>query len=482
MANIRDLNVLFWNARGLRNKFSELIDFIKSEDLDIVGVNETFLDDTVNLSHVQGYEIIRLDNTNHSGGLLFIIKTTINYSAIDCPTTELFECTALRIGASRPFILYLVYCRGGPNTLISSNYHRELTSLCINQSLPVFIMGDFNAKHRAWNCVRNNKAGIILKNFLDQSRYFLCYPPDHTYNPISRLMTPSTIDLLITDGSISCSPLQVCEILTSDHYPVKFDIHCSHNPLARIKNEFYNYSQADWGAFRSKLVDLIEPTFNEMNHREHIDNTTIDELINFITNATKEAAEITIPKYSNAKSEFVITPELRALITERNYFRRRFTRTRHPMDELKFKELKFRVSECICEAKRSRLDKILLECNYKHNNIFKVIKTKRHVNLPALRPTATNQRMITSRKGKADELANTFAKNHINSLKDNLKSHTIKVNKTVKNFLNSTASTHTPTVQIEEVIDILRNSKSGKASGLDNVNIIIQYLHLNSLY
>lgn len=468
---IIDLNILFWNARGVRSKFNELVDYIKSEDIDIIGVNETFLEDTVILPNVIGYEIIRIDKTNHSGGLLFIIKSNIRFVTIDCPATDLFDCMALRVEASHPFILTLIYCRGGPSTLITSNYQQELTSLC-NQSLPFFIMGDFNSKHRAWNCVRNNKAGKLLKEFLDRTPYFLSYPLDnHTYNPVSRLMSPSTIDLLITDGRIHCSPLQVHELFTSDHYPVRFEINCNHNPLSRIKNEFYNYSRADWSAFRAKLDQLIEPTLVEASSKEYMDNNSIDELIHILTNATNEAVESTIPKYSNNKSEFIITPQLRSLITERNYFRRRFTRTRHPFDELKFKELKSRVTNCICELKRNRLDKILIDCNYAHNNIFKIIKTKRHVNLPALRPVSANQRLITSKEGKAEELANTFINNHKNSLHNNLKTHTNKINKEVARYLESDAPFHAPEVEMEEVISILRQSKTGKASGLDAINI-----------
>lgn len=127
-----------------------------------------------------GFDIIRIDNTNHSGELLFIIKSTIRFATIDCPATDLFDCMELRVEASHPFILTLIYCRGGPSTLITSDYQQELTSLC-NQSLPFFIIGDFNSKHRARNCVQNNKAGKLLKEFLDSIPYFLSYPlENHT--------------------------------------------------------------------------------------------------------------------------------------------------------------------------------------------------------------------------------------------------------------------------------------------------------------
>ena len=68
------LNLLFWNSRGIRNKFVELSDYIVSECLDIVGVNETFLDGTVNLPQIKNYDVVRVDKSNSSGGLLLIVK------------------------------------------------------------------------------------------------------------------------------------------------------------------------------------------------------------------------------------------------------------------------------------------------------------------------------------------------------------------------------------------------------------------------
>lgn len=56
-----DLSILFWNARGLRNKFTELKAYIRKENIDIVGINETFLDDSTNLENFNGYEIVRAD-------------------------------------------------------------------------------------------------------------------------------------------------------------------------------------------------------------------------------------------------------------------------------------------------------------------------------------------------------------------------------------------------------------------------------------
>lgn len=74
------LNILFWNARGTRNKFIELVDNVTTEEIDIIGVIETFLEDNTFLPSVNQYDIVRADKSNHSGGLLFLIKSTLNYT------------------------------------------------------------------------------------------------------------------------------------------------------------------------------------------------------------------------------------------------------------------------------------------------------------------------------------------------------------------------------------------------------------------
>lgn len=74
-----NLKIMFWNARGLRNKIDDLNHYISIENLDIIGINETFLDENAYLPSINNYDCIRVDKNNHSGGLLFFIKNTIDY-------------------------------------------------------------------------------------------------------------------------------------------------------------------------------------------------------------------------------------------------------------------------------------------------------------------------------------------------------------------------------------------------------------------
>lgn len=462
-----EFKIIFWNSRGLRNKITELAQIINDEQIDIVGINETFLDDNYNLPHIPGCKMVRIDKTNHSGGLLLIIRSHIQFTQLDCPNTSLLECVAIKIQATTPFIIYLIYCQGTTSS-INSNLEPELSQLC-NNNFPFFIIGDFNAKHRSWNCIRNNRAGKILKDIIDRNPVFLCHPDSPTYSPVSNTITPSTIDLLITDGRIPISPLRTLEILTSDHYPVQFEIYTSmitHSETSTI----FNYSQANWDLYSNLVAESILPLYESNRNSLHLDNNTIDQLIHELTSAILNAQEESIPKFIR-KGDFVVTPLLRFLIKGRNHFRRRYTRHHCEEDKLMHNILKRRAEQEKNNILNNKFTKIILECNKENNKIYKIIKNRRHVNIPHLNPVIPGNRRLTSQKSKAEALADSFENNHNNPLSRTGIAHTRLVNRSVEEFIvsDTQGDNPSPTIDINEVATLVKNLKINKASGLDNI-------------
>lgn len=473
MSSIGEYRIIFWNARGVRGKYTELIDLLQTDEIDIACINETFLDDNAVLPCIPGYNIVRLDKSNHSGGLLFIIKNNINFSIIDHQTTQLFEVGAVRINAALPFIIFLIYCPGGTanQMLISNNFQSELKEMCRN-SLPFFIIGDFNAKHRSWNCTRPNKSGRLLFEFLNNNSIFLSYPDTHSYNPTSSRMSPSTIDLMLTDGRIPSSPLRTVEQLTSDHFPIQFEINCSKGP-ATYKTTF-DYSRADWDGFGTHISQLLNPILEQYNNQPQSNNADIDNIISLITSAILDAQDLNIPTIptNNNSTSFSATPLLRALISARNYFRRRFTRSHNQLDKFIFNELKKKVNLEISNILNAKYSKILLDCNQQHNKIYKVIKNRKHVNLPNINPLTPGDRKHVSLLSKAEVIADNFEKNHNNPLANSLVNHTRIINDSVKSYLNSPPHNpeECPPIHINEVATTIKLLKINKAAGLDKIN------------
>ena len=68
------LNILFWNCEGIRPKRKELELYLKENVIDIIALNETFLNKKLNFC-ISGYDTIRNDrSTGRKGGVAFLVK------------------------------------------------------------------------------------------------------------------------------------------------------------------------------------------------------------------------------------------------------------------------------------------------------------------------------------------------------------------------------------------------------------------------
>ena len=68
------LNITFWNCQGIRSKRKELELYLNENTIDIIALNETFLNKKVNFK-IQGYDTIRNDRSTGLGGVAaFLVK------------------------------------------------------------------------------------------------------------------------------------------------------------------------------------------------------------------------------------------------------------------------------------------------------------------------------------------------------------------------------------------------------------------------
>ena len=68
------LNIMFWNCQGIRPKRKELELYLTENSIDIIALNETFLNKKYTFK-VPGYDTIRKDrSTGVRGGVAFLVK------------------------------------------------------------------------------------------------------------------------------------------------------------------------------------------------------------------------------------------------------------------------------------------------------------------------------------------------------------------------------------------------------------------------
>ena len=136
---------------------------IKENDIDIVALNETFLDKKLNF-RITGYDTIRNDrSTGQKGGVAFLVKhgLVINkeYRNSDFSTIMSNEALAVTLDLSnnQNLTLATIYC---PNGKPNFSLFQSINNLSDN----VMFVGDFNSKLESFGCTKKNTSGPMLKN------------------------------------------------------------------------------------------------------------------------------------------------------------------------------------------------------------------------------------------------------------------------------------------------------------------------------
>ena len=153
------LNILFWNCQGIRPKRKGLELYPKENSVDIIALNETFLNKKYSFK-IPGYDTIRNDrSTGHRGGVTFLVKhgLVINeeYRNEDFNFITDNEALAINLELSHNLnlILATIYCpNGNPN----SSLFQTINNLSNN----VIFVGDFNSKLESFGCAQ--KTPLVL--------------------------------------------------------------------------------------------------------------------------------------------------------------------------------------------------------------------------------------------------------------------------------------------------------------------------------
>lgn len=460
MGPTSSLKVLFWNARGIINKLTEFKKYLYDNWIDVVCVCETFLKDDKDI-RVNGYRCVFENRTSgRFGGLLIMIKEGIPFKPINIPATQLLECLGVSIDNAN-FIL--VYLPGqSSDGIINSHFINDI-ALLDRSFQNKFILGDMNARHKSWNCSDNNRAGILLNNYLNKSHLLMNAPADHTYCPVSVKMRPSTIDLLLSDSINSYSRPWVVNEFYSDHMPVRFNIKAKHFKGSPVKIPCYQLT--NWRQFRDTLDNTLGPL--ELSRQDN-SKTHIDLMIQHITDSIIKARDLATPFRMSNKDRIYIDRDLKDLISKRKYARQRFNRHHDPVDAKMCQDTQKLIKAKISELKNDNWSKKLKDCTTRNNNVYQLIKSRRSL---AKGPSidANNQKIYTDEQ-KANELANAFASAHVNPLASSNKIFTRKVVCRVKSYLDTIRLHNVPVIRYSSVKEIINLLKISKSPGIDGIN------------
>lgn len=192
-----------------------------------------------NLPKIPFYHWVSQEGTNSFGGVAILLNDTIREKTIE--KQQNFILVEIEIDP-KPILIGAIYIPPSED-IPCSLFNKYLDK-------PFYIFGDFNAKHREWQCDTNNTSGIQLQKWLEESSCEMIRPN----KPTSR-KSSATIDFGITHDARKWKA-EVLDEGTSDHYPVKVQ-----SPLSIGTED--KFRRTNWEVFTFFLKCLF-PYFNAL--------------------------------------------------------------------------------------------------------------------------------------------------------------------------------------------------------------------------
>ncbi len=240
------LHVCLLNTRSVKNKASQIMDYIIEEALDIMLITETWLrPGTVDQAVIgdmapPGYSVLHQPrSTGRGGGVAMVMRDTIKVTMEPTSTYETFEYMRVKaITSSLTYRIIIMY-RPPPSTknkLTISSFLEEFDDFLAELILvrgKLIIAGDINFHLDK----TDDGDGLKIKTILDSyGLQQLVGEPTHQNN--------HTLDAVITRTVESpVSDLTVTDPLLSDHKAVTFNLNTQRPPLPKKTIVYRNFKK-----------------------------------------------------------------------------------------------------------------------------------------------------------------------------------------------------------------------------------------------
>jgi hypothetical protein len=469
------MNAVLFNTRGYYSSSLEIQTILNEGNIDVALITETHLTPKHKVA-VAGFRCYRKDRPTKGGGVMILVREKIIHTLIPLPESDQSEMIGVKFSkGTRSTSIICLY--NPPNHKIEQALLHQLLAIPGD----VIVGGDFNARHRFWNCARSNPNGKVLFDFVTTRTGYLHYPAGPTFLPSSSGHTPSTLDLLLCN-----SPQLVDEVHTryagsSDHLPVFFTTHTK--PDSRPPDRTYFFNRANWDLFREELDSNIEACLPALSGPTQIDSAVQD-----FTEEIKRALRVAVPIGRRTFYQAELPQPLQDLIREKNQARKRYQEGWGSKEDYNF--LTRLVGREIKKWRQHSWDERTAALSTKDGSIWRlarsIYKGGRHY-IPPLKTTVSQ---AYTDEDKANVLVKCFAEVHnVSSLRGD-KCFTEKVSSVVRrlstpkkgeSFLMSSSPPppppHIKPTSPKELVKIINSLKKNKAPGHDDIpNIVLKNL------
>jgi Reverse transcriptase (RNA-dependent DNA polymerase)/Endonuclease-reverse transcriptase len=464
---------MLWNAQSIRSKINEVTNFLQSKHIDICLISETWLKQDESCS-VKNYTLYRKDRhslhtnkRNIGGGVAVAIRNDIPHKEIPDLGLDIIETVGIEVQGMHIYSAYF------PGSKLNSQKLQAFKSDIIKISSirkNFLIGGDFNSKHRFWNCAKRNKAGQILFEEMSKRNFTVHFPNSPTYFPpqVNKTM-PSTVDVFLTNGYNGISDVSTINDLSSDHLPVCFKVEFS-STFKSIPQSQRCYAKANWPLYKdyiSNSIDLIPASrFDTIMQ--------IDDAIEKFTALIKRAENLAIPYIKHRKDQPSVDDVTQDLISLRNCKRRQWQRSGTPALKKEINFLNRQIKSRIKSYNNERWNTRLSQLKNHSNQMWKVTKI---LNNPTKKipPLKSISNILTMDADKANEIGSAFCKAHsttFNDLSDPSTESAVGLSyNNINFFLPLINESCLPTPR--EISTLIRGFKNKKSPGDDSINNIL---------
>ena len=411
---VRDINVVQWNARSLVKNISYLTNYLFSRNIQVLllqSLNTT----KSNIPKISGFYYPPIYDSKNDGGRIqtaIYVQEGLIYCERTSPVpkscSSISSC-AIIIKFSSSLVLNLasVYLPRGPdstNTEWLKHFHDQRDNWIIG--------GDFNAHAPFWdkNC-KNITSNRLIENIIDSNLYLL--NNGHvTRVPDIPTHKPAAIDLTLISPSLAPNAVWQTEddLLGSDHIPILLTLNFIAEVDAMPQDSLpkFNYKYADWAMFRAVLhntkTDLSETmTLNDM-------------YVDFCTSLLR-AAKISVPELKASKTgqhhgNVWWNKDCEKAVNEKKEKYKQYIANRSPENHTAMKSANINCNRVIEQAKEQYWTSF---CTYEvsdHKDMQKIwekLKTmKNGIKLPSI-PVKLENNPLPSSQEKAEAFADMFA-------------------------------------------------------------------------
>ena len=333
---------MFWNCQGIRPKRKELQLYLTENSIDIIALNETFLNKKYTFK-VPGYDTIRKDrSTGVKGGVAFLVKHGLvvnkEYRNEDFNITTENEALAINLELSnnQNLTLATIYC---PNGNPSSSLFHAISNLSDN----VMFIGDFNSKLESFGCAKKNTSGPMLKTIQNKLNLIYLNNDEHTHMDRANGST-DILDMAFVSPNLAIHDIQfqIGDDLGSDHLPIEISIDTAPHRNSYTNHTKYKFDQTDREVFESTLEEaLVSADFSGP-----MSTSDLDKYADSIIAAISTAVDKAIPTSKSVRPESTpISDETRALIKEKRKLRRLYSQKKDPAVKTRINQLQKQVKE-----------------------------------------------------------------------------------------------------------------------------------------